>query len=437
MDVPEVNLPFVAKSASQWRRAAACGRLASEAETADNARAHALRYIASAAARAPPRALRLDLAAAQFDLAPAPPPSEGQPAPANGHGGAAKNRGVRLEHFRQRRRSRLQVEPLEALPPYIIVVASATSVGIHSKFNITKHQVGASQTMSGLKIHCHRERVQVVETLVPLIKRHIGRDLIALAITGSVARNTDRSFSDIELIGIVRRPIGGRAYVKFIYDGLLVDIWCLTKREYIAEHREKVRPSWPYAASNVLVPLFNEKLINEISNIPYNYSEADRFDRIEQEWMVFQERVSKVLNAAHDKNENSLPYLFWQMVEKMCALLSILNGRPFITRATAFEEVRDFEKLPEKFHDLVRPEAAQGAAADVAGVTRALFDSMERLLQENGLRLYPSTLDEFVAPATARTRLAEALKLRSMARKANGFIKHVHKLGHSRPVSQS
>ena len=114
MDVPEVNRPFVARSASQWRCAAAYGRLGSEAEAADNARAHTLRYRASAAARARPRASRLDLAAAEFDLAPAPPPAMTGRLRRTAMVVAADNRGVRLEHFRQRRQSRLLAEPLEA-----------------------------------------------------------------------------------------------------------------------------------------------------------------------------------------------------------------------------------------------------------------------------------------------------------------------------------
>ena len=60
----------------------------------------------------------------------------------------------------------------------------------------------------GLKRHTHPEREAMVAALVPLIIRHMGHQLVALGVGGSFARDTDGPYSDLELIGFVKKPVG-------------------------------------------------------------------------------------------------------------------------------------------------------------------------------------------------------------------------------------
>jgi kanamycin nucleotidyltransferase len=271
----------------------------------------------------------------------------------------------------------------------------------------------------GLRHHSHEERSRIVDALVPLVKRHMGKNLLALAATGSFARGTDGGYSDVELIGIVRKPVGDRASVKFIYDGMLIDMWFLTVREYLDDHRLKVRPTWPYTVSSVLVPLYNDPLINEIHRTGYNTSIEDRIAALRKIWPEFQESSAKVLTAVERGQGIVISHLFWQMAEKMCAILSLLNGKPFSTRAAVFTEVRDFDRLPKDFRTLLTSRVTESGAEEIARTTIALFEGLERLLVEADIELYASSLGSFVQVETVGMKMRRSPSVGRFARKAH------------------
>ena len=246
----------------------------------------------------------------------------------------------------------------------------------------------------GLKQHTHEERRRITETLVPLIKRHVGRGLIALAATGSFARGTDSPYSDVELIGFVkRRPDSDRAGAKFIHDGILVDLWFLTRADYLYIHRQKIGAEWAYAGSNNLMPLINERFIREISTVPLNMTLEERLHALRDYWPVVQEAIAKVLTAADRDDLASIRFLFWQMVERVCSVTVLTNGRPFSTRAAIFTEVRTFQTLPAHIELLSIASDIAPSPAELGDRARIMFDEMETILHSLGLDLYAKSLE--------------------------------------------
>jgi len=268
---------------------------------------------------------------------------------------------------------------------------------------------------TGLKPHTHDERAAIVATLTPLIQKHVGANLIALAVSGSFARGSDGAYSDIEFFGFVKRPLSDdRAAIQFIHDGILIDAWFITRNDYIHIFKDKVRLGghpWPYIALNALVPVVNAPFIEELKALPHTIRPADFQKALIAYWPQVQEATAKLLTAISQGNQLSMLFLYWQMVEKTCFALSLLNERPYTTRAATFEEALCFPILPHSFSSLMlRPEAPR-IPSELAEKAKTVFREMEEMLSERGYKLYADSLDAFVTPYSRSMEFVRRVKI--------------------------
>ncbi len=136
-----------------------------------------------------------------------------------------------------------------------------------------------------------------------------------------------------------------------------MDAWFLTRDDYIRIFKDKVRLGnhpWPYIALNALVRhCRTAPFIEELKAVPFTTRPEDFQKSLLQYWPEVQEATGKFLTAVSQDNELSLLSLYWQMVEKICVALSLLNERPYTTRATIFEEALSFPILPPSFSRLM------------------------------------------------------------------------------------
>jgi hypothetical protein len=273
----------------------------------------------------------------------------------------------------------------------------------------------------GLKPHNSSERKRVVDALAPLIKKHLGRNLIALAITGSLARGDDGAYSDIEMFAFVSRTPEEDSAIQFIYQGLLIEIWLLTRSEYLGIFKDKVRSGghhpWPYVALNVLTPVFNEQFVLELSRIPPPSEISHCRTAFVSFWPKLQEATAKLLTAVSRNDVEPVLFLYWQTVEKSCYALSLLNGRPFSTRAAVFREAQAFPLLPEHFKTLlIRPEDVR-SPKQLSEAALLVFEEIEQLALSQGMNLYPDRLDFFVSPKRLSERITRRLGLHRVVQK--------------------
>jgi hypothetical protein len=278
----------------------------------------------------------------------------------------------------------------------------------------------------GLRQHTHEERARVVQALVPLIKRHMGRDLLALATTGSFARGTDGAYSDIELIGFVRkRQEHDRASVNFIYDGLLIDVWFLTREDYLYSHRQKIEVDWVFGALGALVPVLNEPYIREIANVPPNTTREECLQELKAYWPLVQEATAKLLTAVARGDSSPISHLYWQMVDKMCVALSYVNARPYSTRAAVIDEALMFDKVPANFGLLVLPSDRVLAPSELGRRASLVFAEMEGLLYSLGVDPYAESLESFVSTLSLTTKIRRRLKIYRKIKKVFAFSRAV------------
>ncbi len=263
----------------------------------------------------------------------------------------------------------------------------------------------------GLKKHTHEERERIALALVPLIKRHLGGNLLALAATGSFARNADGEYSDIDLIGFVRKADEDHSGSRYVYDGMVIDLWFTTKMEYLGRFKYNVRPIWPYVADGALVPILNAPFVHAIQATPSKASPEACRQTLRSLWPEVQESTAKVLTAVASGNIDPLPLLFHEMAERMCVALSLLNAEPFTTRSAILTEARRFPRRPPHFELLVIAPNFAIDAFEFERRARLVFGEIEELLCSEELNPYESDLGFFVSPRSRLRRLYEWLKI--------------------------
>ena len=261
----------------------------------------------------------------------------------------------------------------------------------------------------GLKAHSHEERGRITTVLVPLIQRHMGKQLIALAATGSFALKSDESYSDLDFIGFVRDVQDpDRAVINLIYDGLLIHVWFLTRHQYLDMHKRKVGGEWAHMGANTLVPIINEPFIRALSDAPSDAELAHYHAAILELWPLVQEATGKVMNAAISGNDENVSFLYWAMIDKLTVVLALLNRKPFTTRSKVFSEARTFALLPESYAKLFAP-LLESDRKELGERALTVFEETERLLASQGLQLYAETLECFVKPLRFRDTIRRRL----------------------------
>jgi predicted nucleotidyltransferase len=120
--------------------------------------------------------------------------------------------------------------------------------------------------MKGIKVHTREERNDVIDKVIPLIKSELGENLIALAVSGSFARNEDSLYSDLELLAFTKFDLKKKWELRKIVDGLLVVVVVDTKESYIKKYLD-ISDVWYASGCDKLVPIINKNLIDDSSPI--------------------------------------------------------------------------------------------------------------------------------------------------------------------------
>ncbi|MBN1295058.1 MAG: hypothetical protein JXB48_24705 [Candidatus Latescibacteria bacterium] len=250
--------------------------------------------------------------------------------------------------------------------------------------------------MKGLKKYKHKEREQVVNELVPLIKKRVGKNLVALAAQGSFARNEDIDYSDLELIAFVKKidrdkKIAGMGKIR---NGLLVELIYTTKESYIKEVKEPTE-SWYIAGSDKLMPIINKTFIERLNRYKAKNLKKRCLNHAAKHWYEVQESTAKVFNAVLKKNRTGIPLLVFDMYLHMLRVLSFLNQHPYTTFSKFIEESMRFKTKPRHFYELTKI-VVEGKYQHLTGLrktTEKVFSEFENIFDELGFDLYYDNLD--------------------------------------------
>lgn len=237
--------------------------------------------------------------------------------------------------------------------------------------------------MQDIKPHTHQYRADKIQELIPIIKKCLGDNLLALAASGSFARNEDRNYSDLELVAFVKNPLQKYWEIRKIEDGMLIVVIADTKSNYIKKYLD-ISDIWYASGGDKLFPIINAELITEINNYKPENMKEKCSEQIRNKWYDFQEISAKTLNSIQDGSGENLPFVFHEMIKSLVILLAYLNQSPLTTLGSYISQAKEFEIKPKGF-DVLIDISVNGKYqnfSDIEKVVTEVFTDMEMIIEK-------------------------------------------------------
>ena len=209
-----------------------------------------------------------------------------------------------------------------------------------------------------------KERTQIVDRLLGLLKSKYEDDLLFFGLKGSMARGDYDSISDIDTVAVIKK--GKSISESLRYKDIPIDVTIYT----YADAKKKVNDLsggwWPYVVGGLLEP----KVIFEKGNVITKLNkEVDELrskpESFLQECLVggYYEYYSKAIRDYKSKNYAMLRYDAWELFIMACIDLGLINQQYYtihgpnvlnqLNRMKKFLPIDFKEKASLCFHDNV------------------------------------------------------------------------------------
>lgn len=207
---------------------------------------------------------------------------------------------------------------------------------------------------TGLKKHTHAQRLRVLKKrVIPTLRRELGANLIALAIDGSVARNEDTAYSDLELMIFVKDKRKLPYGFSKIHDGLLIEGLLITEKDYYRMIAEP-NPQWHLAGSDTLLPVLNKKFFKKLENYRIRNKIGKCATLARGSLHEVQEAFGKLFTAIDSRNHENLFVILSDVALSVLKMLAFMNQKPYTSSRRFITEAKKLNKKPAGFDEFFK-----------------------------------------------------------------------------------
>lgn len=236
----------------------------------------------------------------------------------------------------------------------------------------------------------HKTRLHIAHELKKkILKKHTDA-ILGIAIYGSVAKNEDRKYSDLEMFVITRRKLKKRE-VRYVYDDMAVEVSYIFSRDMLRNARQ-VTPNWAIEADfyrNYLILYEKNKWFTKLKRA-VEAQDTLAFKKAIRKYLVWlHELRGKIKNAYVYGDDRLFQWLTAFLGWESALLLGLMNRHYIQSERTVFEEVLSLPVLPRDYENLLAMVfrfSANDRRKTYAGAMR-LFRELTRLAQEQGVVL--------------------------------------------------
>ena len=196
----------------------------------------------------------------------------------------------------------------------------------------------------------HQARIKIAETLKRKILKKYKSRVLGIVIYGSVAKNEDGHYSDLEMYVVTKKKLKV-SEVRYVYKGMTVEVSYIPERKMLSGARE-ITPNWPIEAdfyrSYLILHEKNEwfkKLQKAISSQnPKDFKKAMKKMLV---WL--NELMGKIKNAYLYKNNHLFLWLTSFLGWESIIFLGLANRKYFKSERYIFKTVKKFPILPKNY----------------------------------------------------------------------------------------
>jgi kanamycin nucleotidyltransferase len=198
------------------------------------------------------------------------------------------------------------------------------------------------------------QRMVIAHEIAARVKERFPQEIFAIGLYGSLAREEDGPYSDIELFGVLRTE-----HYKHRYE------WCTAEwkaevdlygKQTLLERAARVDDRWPltHSALQSILPLYDpEQFFVEIRTIARSAPERLFRETIE-ELLVEEvyEGIGKIRNARVEDAPARLPALVLKLAQDVAMVVGLANRHCYTTGTRVISEAITLPDLPDGFGEL-------------------------------------------------------------------------------------
>ena len=207
---------------------------------------------------------------------------------------------------------------------------------------------------SGPKPQDHTNRLALVQQLSDRLQTIYGDRVVTIALYGSMARQQDGPYSDIELLCIISEPEMDISF-EWVYGAGKAEVNVLGRNDARWEAKE-VDKDWAISKGAFLeakVIFGDEAFLTMLKELVLSISD-DEINAVISQVMVDElyEWVGKVRNALHANSYSGVSSVACKFAETIALLLGLAHRTCYTTGMTMLDESLQFDDLPAGYQDL-------------------------------------------------------------------------------------
>lgn len=184
--------------------------------------------------------------------------------------------------------------------------------------------------------HTHEERVNLSAALVTRLEDKYKSDLLAIALFGSMSRDEDKDYSDIDMIAVIKgEKITDE--IEGVQNGLNygIDIF---SQDIVNSKITSINMRWPLLVGKFVTakPLKDERHLFDMYKQLYEETlQKDFKPYIHQVFLQeIYEECNKFLDTAQFGTREQVLYVAYQLFTKMISFLGVLNKSYYLSAAS-------------------------------------------------------------------------------------------------------
>ncbi|WP_139365115.1 kanamycin nucleotidyltransferase C-terminal domain-containing protein [Litchfieldia alkalitelluris] len=199
------------------------------------------------------------------------------------------------------------------------------------------------------------EKQQMINIIKNKLINKFGDQLIAIGAYGSIGRNTEMPYSDIEMHIVTNDGFVQKSY-EFVYDGFKIELNLRQKSDWI-KRAKRIDDSWAIWAGSFIdiSPIYDPTDFFRMNNqLPLDISEDD-IKAVMMEFMVWEpyETMGKIRNLVESEDCEFITFLAKDFAWQTAKLIGLANKRYYTTRVSTFKQSLGMNSKPTGYQELV------------------------------------------------------------------------------------
>ncbi len=232
----------------------------------------------------------------------------------------------------------------------------------------------------------HKARIEIAQRLKKSILQRYKKQVLGIAVYGSVAKSEDRRYSDLEMYVITRRRLELRER-RYVYRGMPVEISYIPEKEMLQRARQ-ITPDWSLVTDfyrSYLVLYERDGWFTKLQRAVQSQNPEDFRVSIKKSLVWLNELMGKIKNAYFYKDQFLFLWLTSFMGWESIMFLGLINQRYYTSERHLFETVFTFPVLPKNYRSLLAIvfHISTTERKKIYRAAQRLFNEMKRLARQH------------------------------------------------------